>query len=55
MDTTVEPMSEPTSGMPDLRSVPLAELAAADLGALRRIVPSPSRPHVSVAAFQANI
>ncbi|HEY3870721.1 MAG TPA: FxSxx-COOH cyclophane-containing RiPP peptide [Actinocrinis sp.] len=48
-------MSETASGMPDLRSVPLAELAAADLRALRRIVPSPSRPRVPVAAFQSDI
>jgi FXSXX-COOH protein len=55
MDTTVEQTSEPASGMPDLRAVPLAELAAADLRALKRIVPSPARPRVPVAAFQANI
>lgn len=55
METIVEPTSEPSSGMPDLRAVPLADLAATDLRALKRIVPSPSRPRVSVAAFQANI
>lgn len=55
MDTTVETTSEPASGMPDLRAVPLSELAASDLGALKRIVPSPARPRVAVAAFQASI
>lgn len=55
MEITVDPKSEPSSGMPDLRTVPLADLAAGDIGALSRIVPSSASPRVSVAAFQSGI
>lgn len=51
----VQPVKSPATAIPDLRAVPLNQLADIAEAALRRIVPQPESQRVPVATFDASL